>query len=95
MYNSLKVNCFSWIRRKEALAVTVDQSGRFIIISKPHNVMSRSQRDRVLWDNILLIMPLHDPRNATVSKTLCTIQTKALALNSTPKGSVPKDRYGI
>ena len=78
-----------------ALAVTVDQNGKFITIRKLDNVMNRSQKGRVLWDNILPIMPLHDPRNAIVSKTLCTIQTKALALNNTPKGNAPKDRYDI
>ena len=93
LYNLLQASCFSWTQRRVALVVIVNQNGMCITIRKLGNVMNKNRRVHVLLDNILLIMPLHDPQNAVVLKTLSTIQTRAHALNSTLKGSVRKDRY--
>ena len=68
---------------KVELAVIVNQNGMFIIGIKPKNVLSKNLPVLVQPDNILLIILLHEVRNAIVSRIMCSIHLKVFFLNIT------------
>ena len=75
-----------------ALAVNANRNGMYITISKLDNAMSKNPKDHVQLANTLLIIQHLGLQNVVVLKTLCTLQTKAHALNSTLKANAPTEK---